>query len=492
MNSTNRPRPYLALIPILVGIFIAADDQTVVATVLPIIMLDLRVEVAEFNRASWTITGYLLGYISVMPLIGKFSDTWGHRRLFLFSLLGFMAGSVAVALAPSLSYLIAARIFQAIGAGALIPISIALAGDLFPPGKRGIPLGLIGASAEAGAVVGPLWGGLLTHYLEWRWVFWINIPLSLVVIIFIFLLLEPSRRHPKKIDFLGAGFLAVSLITLTLGFSKVGSPNLLTFIYWGGATLSTALFLIRQRTVTDPLLPPSLFKTWGFNMANIAHIFVGAILIIIMVTIPLMANTSLQLSPLEGGLLLARLTVALSVGAVIGGLTCQRRDYRIPSLTGVCLAFFGLVLMSTWDINVSGTASTLALACTGFGFGLLITPILLAATESVAEQSRGTAAAVVTATRIIGMTLGLAALSSWGSSRFDHLVSDITLPFLLPRDTGAEALIHASVFEDNLLEASMTLFSEFFLVAMALSILAVIPISLMSYNGGKSVNLPIK
>ena len=480
--------PYVALIPVLVGVFIAADDQTVVVTVLPQIMLDMKVEVTELNRASWTITGYLLGYVGAMPLIGRLSDTWGHRRLFLASLVGFMVGSVAVALVPNLSWLIAARVFQAIGAGALVPISIAMAGDLFPAGSRGVPLGLIGASAEAGGVIGPLWGGIITRYLDWRWVFWINIPLALVVIVLVFLLLRPSPRYPTRIDYAGAGLIAVGLVTLTLGLSRIASLDLLTLGYFGASAGSIALFVMRQRSTTDPLLPPSMFRSWAFSAANVTHVFVGAALIIVMVTIPLMANTSLGLTPLEGGLRLMRLTAAMPVGAILGGLACQRFDYRMPSVAGLVLVSVGFVLMSSWDIDVSDPTLTIHLATAGLGFGLLIAPIALAATDSVGQENRGTAAAMVTAMRMVGMTLGLAALTAWGTDRFGNLVAHMSLPFPLPGETAAKAQQRVAEFDAQLRDAGMTLFSDFFLIAMGLSIAAIAPVAFMAWSRHRSTS----
>ena len=157
---SQRVPPYVALIPVCFGVFVAADDQTVIVTVLPQIMLDMEVPVTELDHASWAITGYLLGYLVGMPLIGRVSDVWGHRRLYILSVLAFTIGSIAVALTQSLNWLIAARVFQAFGAGALVPISIAIVGDLFPRGKRALPLGIVGAAAEAGGVIGPLWGGI--------------------------------------------------------------------------------------------------------------------------------------------------------------------------------------------------------------------------------------------------------------------------------------------------------------------------------------------
>ncbi len=482
MISARSVPPYVALIPVLVGVFIAADDQTVVVTVLPQIMLDMKVAVTELDRASWTITGYLLGYVGAMPLIGRLSDSWGHRRLFLVSLVGFMVGSVAVALAPNLSWLIAARVFQAIGAGALIPISIAMAGDLFPAGSRGVPLGLIGASAEAGGVIGPLWGGIITRFLDWRWIFWINIPLALVVIVLVLLLLRPSPRFPSRVDYVGAGLIALALVTLTLGLSRIASIDLLTLSYFLASGASITLFVMRQRSTTDPLLAPVMFRSWAFTAANATHIFVGAALIIAMVTIPLMVNTSLGLTPLEGGLRLMRLTAAIPIGAILGGLACQRFDYRVPAVAGLALAALGFVFMSSWDIDVTDPMLTIHLATSGLGFGLLIAPIALAATDSVGQENRGTAAAMVTAMRMVGMTLGLAALTAWGSDRFAGLVAHISLPFPLQGETAAQAQQRAAEFDAQLRDAGMTLFGDFFLIAMGLSLAALVPVAFMAWS----------
>ena len=465
----------MALIPVCAGVFIAADDQTVVVTILPQIMLDMKVQVTEIDRASWTITGYLLGYLAAMPLIGRLSDTWGHRRLFLLSMVAFMVGSVAVALTPSLGWLIAARVFQAVGAGALVPISIAIAGDLFPSGRRGIPLGIIGASAEAGGVIGPLWGGIIIRYLDWRWVFWINIPLGVAVIVVLLLLLGPSPRFSTRVDYAGGVLIAVSLAALTLGLSRIGGPDPLMAAYLLVSLGALALFIVRQRTTPDPLLPTSMFRTWAFSAANATHVLVGGALIIAMVTIPLMANTSLALTPLEGGLRLMRLTAAMSVGAVLGGLACQRMDCRVPAFVGLVLAAAGFMLMSRWGLDTADPELTVHLATTGLGFGLLIAPIALAATESVGEENRGTAAAMASATRVVGMTVGLAALTAWGSDRFQGLAPAL----FLPGETFAQS---QQRYQADLVGAGMTLFSEFFLIAMGVCVAAMLPVVFMAWS----------
>ena len=499
MRVKIRVSPYVALAPVCVGVFIAADDQTVVVTVLPQIMLDMKVQVTELGNASWTITGYLLGYLAAMPLIGRLSDSWGHRRFFIMSMVMFMVGSVAVALTPTggwevslpglggfdfsgLSLLIAARVFQAVGAGALVPISIAIAGDLFPVGRRGIPMGLIGASAEAGGVIGPLWGGLIIRFLDWRWVFWINIPLGIATLIVLLLLLRPSPSYATRVDFLGGGLIAVCLTSLTLGLSRIDRLDAAMLGYLAMAAVSLALFVARERSVSEPLLPMTMFRGWAFSAANGTHLPVGAALIIGMVTIPLMANTTLGLTPLEGGLRLMRLTAAIPVGALLGGFACQRVDYRFPTTAGLLLAALGYMLMSGWGPEMADPMLTAHLAVAGLGFGLLIAPITLASTDSVGEAHRGTAAAMITATRIVGMTFGLAALAAWGSDRFQALATGIQLPLPLPGDSSAQILQRQTEFDDRVVGVGMSLFSEFFLIAMALCLAALVPVALMAWD----------
>ena len=482
MQVSKRISPYVALIPVCAGVFVAADDQTVVVTVLPEIIREMEIRPSELDRASWTITGYLLGYLVAMPLIGRLSDVWGHRRLFTISMALFMLGSVAVALTPDLESLVAARVFQAVGAGALLPISIAIAGDLFPPGRRGLALGLIGASAEAGGVIGPLWGGIILQLLDWRWVFWINLPLGVAVLAGIALMLAPSPRYRAAVDYVGGALIAVSLAALTMGLSRIDSRDVLMLAYFAVAAAALVVLVLRQRSVEDPLLPGSMFRSAAFSGANVLHVLVGAALIIGMVSVPLMANTVMGLSPLEGGLWLMRMTAAIPVGAVVGGLACQRVDYRVPAVLGLCLTAVGFWLMSGWDTSIEDPALTIHLAIAGAGFGLLIAPISLAATDSVTEDLRGVAAGAVSASRIIGMTFGLAAVTAWGSARFDVLAPQSEWPFQLGSETLAEFEARLDRYGAALVDAGTTLFNEFFLIAAGLSLLALLPAAVMAWR----------
>ena len=182
MLNKIKKYPYISLLPICLGVFIAADDQTVIVTIIPEIMNDMNIPPNELNKVSWSITGYLIGYISAIPVIGRISDIYGKRRIFMLCIITFLIGSILVALSPTIELLILSRIFQAIGAGALIPIGISITSDYFPQNKIAVPIGIIGGTAEAGGVIGPLWGGIISNYINWKWVFWINIPLGLIAV----------------------------------------------------------------------------------------------------------------------------------------------------------------------------------------------------------------------------------------------------------------------------------------------------------------------
>ena len=169
--------PWLTVALVCLGVFLAALDQTVVVTVLPQVMLDMKVAPTELDRAAWIVTGYLLGYTMAIPLTARLADVYGHARLFRAALLLFAAGSVLVALSPNLPWLVASRVVQALGGGATIPIGMALVTSNLPVARRALGVGIIGAAAEAGVVLGSLYGGAITALLDWRWVFWLNLPL---------------------------------------------------------------------------------------------------------------------------------------------------------------------------------------------------------------------------------------------------------------------------------------------------------------------------
>ena len=355
-----------------------------------------------------------------------------------------------------------------------------------------MPLGIVGAAAEAGGVIGPLWGGVIIRYLDWRWVFWINIPLAALTVALILLMLRPSPRFPASVDVVGGALVAAALTCTTLAVSRIGSFDWMGGVFVAGGVLSLVLFILRQQSATDPLLPPAMFRVLAFVTANITHLLVGAALIIGMVTVPLMANTVMGRTPLEGGLWLMRMTAGIPVGTMLGGLMAQRLDLRVPATAGLVIASIGFWLISGWALDIAEPELTLHLLVVGFGFGLLIVPIALAGTETVGEDIRATAASMVTALRIVGMTFGVAALTAWGVARFDVLAADIRLPLAEATQTRAEAQAQLDQFTNRINDAGITLFQEFFVIAAAVCLLAVVSAVLMIVNktAGRRTHTP--
>ncbi len=302
-----------------------------------------------------------------------------------------------------------------------------------------------------------------------------NIPLGILVLVPLLALLPASPRYPARIDYLGSALLAASLCSVTLALARVDSPDALFLAYALVAGVSFVLFVVRQKSADSPLLPLTMFRSRVFGAANGTHLLVGGVLIIGMVTIPLMANTVLEKTALGGGLMLMRMTVAIPVGAALGGFACQRMDVRIPTTLGLVLIAVGFWLMGTWDVNIADPAMTLHLATSGLGFGLLIAPIALAAVNSAPVELRGAASAVVTAMRVVGMTFGLAALTAWGTGRFEQLVVGLELPLALPGETAEQTQARVREFEAALTDAGLSVFNDFFLIAMAVALIAILP-----------------
>jgi len=477
MPSTALPyqrayTPYLILAAICSGIFIAGLDMTVVVTALPEIILDMRlVFPTEIDQASWIITGYLLGFTVAMPLMGRISDVYGRRRIYILAILIFMGGSALVALANNIHWLVGARVLQAVGGGAILPVAKAIVGDTFPEMRRAVALGIIGASAEAGGVLGPLWGGIITNYVSWRWIFWINLPIGFVIILLVMLLLARGRPLKIPIDYVGGFLIGGSLAGITVGLSFApNSPIPLSFAILAlvGAVVLFVLFLIRESKVSHPLIPLAMFRNGAFSGASATYLLVGGALIMAMVNVPLMTDTILGFAdrPLEGGLRLMRLTAAIPAGAIIGGFLTQRWGYRIPTVLGLLLTAAGFYLMSTWDLSIGDPGMTIHLVLAGLGFGLVIAPVTTAVINSSKPEDRGIAAALITVMRMVGMVIGLSVITSWGLSRFDTLAQN--LPSLT-----------SGTYQQELNEAGLTVFTEIFLIALGISLAALVPAILL-------------
>lgn len=519
-----------------IGVFFTALDQTVVVTALPQIIEDpgINISIAQIDHAAWIVSAYLLGFIIAMPLMGRVSDIFGRRRIFLLCLSIFGVGSIFCGLAPwlgqnvdlsflsafgidtsssGLIWLIAARFFQAIGGGAVVPVAMAIVSDFYGQEQRALALGIIGAVTEAGGVLGPLYGAVIVQHFGWTYIFFFNAPIVFVLMIAAWFLIPKGKRLHEGIDWLGAILLGLALTCLSLGLAQQGTelgptaangsgPQnnpvslalagvfLLAFIVveciprWSLPRLSLSkrfpfihVGIVKQ--VRWPVVDLSLFKRLPFSATSLVSLFVGAALIIAMADIPIFVNTVLarQIAPadlpLVSGLALMRMTVMIPVGAFLGGWLCSRISCRVTGVLGLLFAAVGFYLMSRWPLDVDWNQITISTITTGFGFGLVIAPIGTTAINAVKANQAGMGSSIVTSLRMVGMMLGLAALTSWALAYFKGLASQYpSLPVTATADQFAQ---WSKGYADHLINAAHTVYSAVFFTTMILCLVAIIP-----------------
>ena len=221
--------PYFILALVSFGVFIAADDLTVVSTMLVQMLRDLGISIqTQLDEAAWIVNGYLIAYVVTMPFMGRVSDIFGRRLVFVGCLFVFAIGSVLVVLAPNLPWMVVARAVTAIGGGAMVPVAIAIVGDVFPDERRPFALGILGAVDTAGWIWGPLYGAMLVRYLNWRWQFYLNLPLSALAAAAAFYALRnlkphtEQRKQGRRLDLWGAVLLTLALLAVNIGFTQFG------------------------------------------------------------------------------------------------------------------------------------------------------------------------------------------------------------------------------------------------------------------------------
>jgi MFS family permease len=535
-NKQDKHAALAALAIACTGVFFTALDQTVVVTALPKIIADpgINIPITQLDHAAWIISAYLLGFIIAMPLMGRVSDIYGRRRIFLLCLSIFGIGSVFCGLAPTLGqvtdlsflsnfgidtsspgliWLISARFVQSIGGGAVVPVAIAIVSDFYGQERRALALGIIGAVTEAGGVMGPLYGALIVQHFGWTYIFYLNAPIVLALMVGAWFLIPRGTRLHEGIDWPGAILLGAMLTCLSLGLAQQGTelgptavngaaPQnnpfslilailfLLAFIAveliprWRvpRLSLSRRFPFLHVRLVQKthwPVVDLSLFKRFPFSASSLVSLLVGAALIIAMADIPLFVNTVLSRQineadlPLVSGLALLRMTAMIPVGAFLGGWLCSRISCRFTGVLGLLFVATGFYLMSRWPMNVDWTQITISTVTTGFGFGLVIAPISTTAINAVRATQAGMGAAIVTSLRMVGMMLGLAALTSWALAYFKQLASQF--PSLPATATADQFAKWSQDYANHLITSAHAVYSAVFFTTMILCLIAIIP-----------------
>ena len=495
----NRKKsPTFILFAVAFGVFIAADDLTVVSTMLRQIIFDLEIPLPDgLGQAAWIVNAYLIAYVVVMPFIGRVSDILGRRTVYIASLILFLIGSIWVPFAESFNSFLFGRILTALGGGAMVPVAMAVIADVYPSEKRASALGSLGAIDTAGWVWGPLYGALLIRFLTWRWQFYLNIPLALIGMVLAWTALSdlPEPVEKKRIDWLGTAVLSIALLCLNIALLNSGDvqsaggfdtfsdqdsgTQFSTWLLYGIALLAFIGFIIIQRQIsrnsrkTAPLIELSLFKKPNFSPAIFINFLVGSVLIIAMVNVPLLVNVleiDVSRSALISGYLLSGMTGAMAIMAYVGGKLTEIRGYRLPTIAGLSFIVLGFGFLGfSWMVNSPLWQAGWQLVVLGVGFGLVTAPIGTAVINAAPDDQRGIASSLVIVMRLMGMSVGLSGLTSYGLQRFNRLRTQIELP-----DLSLTNPLYQQAIIDGLIQVTVQVLTETFLVTAVVGIAALL------------------
>lgn len=423
----------VVFVGLMAGTFLAALDQTVVATAMPTIVGEL----GGLNHYSWVVTSYMLTSTVSTPLYGKVSDLWGRKPVFQAAIAIFLVGSALSGLSRNMSELIAFRAVQGIGAGGLQALAFAIIGDIVAPRERGRYQGYIGSTFALASIAGPLLGGFFVDHLSWRWVFYVNLPVGAVALVITSAVLNlPFRRVEHRIDHTGAGLLVAGtscLLLVTVWGGQEYPWMSATIVGLAGAGLVLlGLFVAHERRVSEPILPMRLFRDTVFSVSAASLFVIGIGMFGAIVFVPLYLQVVEGASPTRSGLLMSPMMLAVLTTAIVTGRLMTRFGrYKVFPLVGIPTMGLGAYLLSTLDTNSSYGDVTRGIVVMGIGMGMVIHVFVLAVQNSVDQRDLGTATSAVTFFRSMGGAMGVAVFGSILANRLAYY-----LPRVLPGAHG--------------------------------------------------------
>lgn len=414
----SRRETLLTMFGVLMVMLLASLDQTIVSTAMPRVIADLH----GFDRYTWVSTAYLLTSTVMVPIYGKLSDLFGRKPIFLFGVVVFLIGSALSGASQSMNQLIAFRALQGIGAGALMPIAIAIVGDLFTPRERGKWQGVTGGVWGISAIIGPTLGGWITQNTSWRWVFYVNLPIGIAALLVLIFLMPTLRGRAKEvsIDYLGASLLVLGTVPLLLGFTWAGSqydwlsPQI--FGLFSVAFISLGSFIVYEawleRHGGQPIIEPSLFKNSIFSVSTLITTIFGMALFGGIFFIPLYVQGVVGSSATSSGLILTPLMLTSVAGSIVSGQLVSRLGrYKWIAILGMLVSVAGVVLLARLNVNSTNNDVLVAMLVLGLGLGIGMSLYTLIVQNALPTKI-GQSTATLTFFRQIGGTIALAAMGS--------------------------------------------------------------------------------
>ncbi|MET9828854.1 MFS transporter [Streptomyces sp. NPDC006385] len=427
---------------LLLGMLLAALDQTIVSTALPTIVSDL----GGLEHLSWVVTAYLLASTAATPLWGKLGDQYGRKRLFQIAIVIFLVGSALCGMAQDMAQLIAFRAVQGLGGGGLMVLSMAIVGDIVPPRERGRYQGLFGAVFGASSVLGPLLGGVFTEHLSWRWVFYVNLPVGVVALAVIAAVLHIPRKATRHvIDYLGT-FLIASVATCLVLVASLGgttwdwgSPQIVGLAVLG-VVLAVA-FVAVERRAAEPVLPLKLFRVRTFTLSAVISFIVGFAMFGAMTYLPTFLQVVQGVSPTMSGVHMLPMVVGMLLSSTGSGQIVSRTGrWKVFPVAGTAVTTLGLLLLHQLDMASSTAEMSVFFFVFGLGLGLVMQVLVLIVQNAVSYEDLGVATSGATFFRSIGASFGVAVFGTIFAGRLDDKLVEAFRGVRLPPGVSLDGL----------------------------------------------------